>query len=215
MGNRRYQNDGPDGPGFGLTLHEDKVAEPLRWRSPRRVFVNSMSDLFHANVPELFIASVFVTMAACPQHHFQILTKRPKRMQRVVSTLPGDLRALPNVWLGVSIENDDYTWRADFLRRTPASVRFLSLEPLLGPLPSLSVDKIDWVIVGGESGPFARHMAIAWARNLRDQCLERGVPFFLKQLGGVRNKRGGDAATLDGARWHQFPAPSESARPPA
>ena len=215
MGNPRYQNDGPDGPGFGLTLHDDKVDEPRRWRSPRRVFVNSMSDLFHADVPVGFIASVFRTMAACPQHQFQVLTKRPKRMRQVLSILPGDLQGLRNVWLGVSIESDDYTWRADQLRQTPAAVRFLSLEPLLGPLPSLRVQNIDWVIVGGESGPFARAMSIEWARVLRDQCLAHGVPFFLKQLGGIRDKRGGSAATLDGARWHQFPRPSDSARVPA
>jgi protein gp37 len=205
MGNPRYQHDGPDGPGFGLTLHHDKLGEPLRWRSPRRVFVNSMSDLFHSDVPQDFIEAAFRTMASARQHQFQVLTKRPKRMQQVVSTLPRILQGLPNVWLGVSIENDDYTWRADYLRSTPSAVRFLSLEPLLGPLPSLCVDKIDWVIVGGESGPLARAMWIEWARTLRDQCLAQQVPFFLKQLGGVRDKRGGEAATLDGARWHQFP----------
>jgi protein gp37 len=206
MRNPRYQNDGPDGPGFGLTLHEDKIGEPLRWRAPRRVFVNSMSDLFHADVPPGFIASVFRTMAACPQHQFQVLTKRPKRMKQVVSALPPELQALPNVWLGVSIESDEYVWRADYLRSTLAAVRFLSLEPLLGPLPGLSLASIDWVIVGGESGPGHRMIDPAWVRDLRDRCEVRSVAFFFKQWGGVTAKAGG--RELDARVWDQLPVGS-------
>ena len=208
MGNSRYQKDGPDGPGFGLSLHWDKIDEPLRWRGSRRVFVNSMSDLFHRDVPDRFVAAVFTTMAACPQHEFQLLTKRTKRMARTLSDLPARLQHLPNVWLGVSIELDDYSWRADSLRRTPAAIRFLSLEPLLGPLPSLNLARIDWVIAGGESGPGARPMSSSWARSVRDRCRAKGIPFFLKQLGGHPNKRGGDKALLDGRLWRDYPAQS-------
>lgn len=203
MGNPRYQNDGPDGPGFGLTLHEDKIGEPLSWRSPRRVFVNSMSDLFHSEVPGEFIAAVFRTMASARQHQFQVLTKRPKRMQRVVSKLPRNLQALPNVWLGVSIESDDYVWRANHLRLTPAAIRFLSLEPLLGPLPSLELTDIDWVIVGGESGPDHRPIDPEWVRDLRDRCQPRGISFFFKQWGGRTPKAGG--RDLDSRVWNQLP----------
>jgi protein gp37 len=203
MGNPRYQRDGPDGPGFGLTLHEDKIIEPLRWRSPRRVFVNSMSDLFHADVPARFIASVFKTMSNCPQHQFQVLTKRPKRMRRIVSDLPDDLRSLPNVWLGVSIENDDYSWRADHLRLTPAAIRFLSLEPLLGPLPSLDLKAIDWAIVGGESGSGHRPLDPSWVRAIRDHCANAGVALFFKQWGGQTPKAGG--RDLDGRTWDEMP----------
>jgi len=201
MGNPRYQKDGPDGPGFGLTLHADKVDEPKRWRVPRRVFVNSMSDLFHVEVPAEFIEQVFRTMAETPWHQFQVLTKRPKRMKQIVSALPADLRGLGNVWLGVSIENDEYAWRADYLRMTPASVRFLSLEPLLGPLPSLNLSSIDWAIVGGESGLNFRPMDPAWVRTIRDRCATDGVAFFFKQWGGRTPKAGGrelDGKTLNG-----------------
>jgi protein gp37 len=203
MGNPRYQNDGPDGPGFGLTLHPDKLDEPKSWRRPRRVFVNSMSDLFHSDVPDAFVHRVFETMVECPQHNFQILTKRPKRMSKVVSDLPERLQFLPNVWLGVSIENDDYTWRADWLRATPTSVRFLSLEPLLGPLPSLDLNGIGWVIVGGESGPRHRPMQEVWVRALRDMCRRHGAAFFLKQWGGRTPRSGG--RHLDGRTWDEMP----------
>lgn len=212
MGNPRYQNDGPDGPGFGLTLHHDKLQEPLSWRKPRKIFVNSMSDLFLVDVPDSFIDEVWKTMSAAPQHTFQILTKRPRRMATVVARLQRQYGLLQNVWLGTSIELDDYTWRADWLRRTPAAVRFLSLEPLLGPLPSLDLGLIHWVIVGGESGFGARRLELDWVRDLRDQCRRDAVPFFLKQLGGSRDKRGGEAALLDGDTWHQFPLyPAETA----
>jgi len=213
MGNPRYQNDGPDGPGFGLTLHSDKVREPLSWRSPRMVFVNSMSDLFHRDVPEKFISSVFETMAEASHHHFQILTKRPKRMARVVPGLVDRFGLLPNVWLGTSIENDDYTWRADYVRRAPAAVRFLSVEPLLGPVPSLDLAGINWIIVGGESGPRARALAPEWVRVIRDRATTAGVSFFFKQWGGRTPKAGG--RILDGRTWDELPPrrPSRSAVP--
>jgi protein gp37 len=213
MGNPRYQNDGPDGPGFGLALHPDKVDEPRRWRTPRRVFVNSMSDLFHVDVPVAFLERVFETMASCPQHQFQVLTKRPKKMKQVVSSLPARLRELKNVWLGVSIENDDYVWRADHLRLTPASVRFLSLEPLLGPLPSLNLSGIDWAIVGGESGPNFRPVDPSWVRDLRDRCRVHGVAFFFKQWGGRTPKAGG--RELDARTWDEWPRDARSPGPGA
>ena len=203
MGNPRYQRDGPDGPGFLLTVHEDKIEEPKRWREPRRVFVNSMSDLFHAEVLTSFIVRVFETMAECDRHQFQVLTKRPRRMQQLVSELPATLRKLRNVWLGVSIESEDYTWRADYLRETPAAVRFLSLEPLLGPLPSLDLTGIHWVIVGGESGPEHRPIDGAWVEAIRDRCVAEGVAFFFKQWGGRTPKAGG--RELNGRTWSEWP----------
>ena len=167
MGSPGYQNDGDprtSGPGFALTLHPDRLNQPLRWKKPRRIFVDSMSDLFHPDVPTQFIGRVFHVMAAASHHEFQVLTKRPQRMSPLLESSAGwGLKPiygwpLPNVWLGTSIENDRYTFRANHLRETPAAVRFLSLEPLLGPLPSLDLADIDWVIVGGESGPNARPM---------------------------------------------------------
>ena len=199
MGQANYQKDGDprtSGPGFGVTCHPHMLDIPLRWKKPRRIFVNSMSDLFHPDVPSDFIAQVFAVMACAPQHTFQILTKRPQRMEdllrhdyvaeegRAFTTIVHDVIEeqlghreacydtwpLPNVWLGVSIENDTYSWRANYLRNTPAAVRFISAEPLLGPLPSLDLTGIDWLIVGGESGPSARPMHPAWVRILRDRC---------------------------------------------
>jgi protein gp37 len=187
MGQEKYQNDGDSrtsGPGFKLTVHPDTLDLPLRWRKPRRVFVNSMSDLFHRDVPSHFIGSVFRTMARCPQHTFQILTKRPDRMAAWLANNEITVPTLPNVWLGTSIESDRYTFRADRLRNTPAAVRFLSLEPLLGPLPSLNLTGIDWAIVGAESGRGARRMDLGWVRDIRDRCAEQGVALFVKQLSG-------------------------------
>lgn len=205
MGNPRYQKDGRDGPGFGLTVHWDKVSEPLRWRKPRRVFVNSMSDLFHPGVPEAFLRAVFSIMGECLHHRFQILTKRPERMARLVPRLldVSDGVPLQNVWLGTSIESAEFVSRADALRATPARIRFLSLEPLLGPLPNLDLEQIDWVIVGGESGAGHRPIDIAWVRELRDRCLAVDVPFFFKQWGGRTPKAGG--RRLDGKTWDQMP----------
>lgn len=192
--------------GFDLTLREDAIGAPLSWRKPRRVFVNSMSDLFHADVPEAFVARVFEVMAACPQHQFQVLTKRAERLARVAPRLAW----APNIWMGVSIESDGYAWRADFLRRVPAEVRFVSAEPLLGALEALALDGIHWLIAGGESQPGARPAEDDWFRSLRDRCVANGTAFFLKQLGGHPSKRGGDHARIDGELWHQYPQSSPS-----
>lgn len=194
MGSPRYQN------GFRLTLHHDKLEEPLRWRRPRLVFVNSMSDLFHPEVPEDFIHRALEVMAQAEAHTFQILSKRP---QRAVGLLDGQ-RLPPNVWLGTSIETDRYTFRADYLRKIDTAVRFLSCEPLLGPLPSLDLTDIGWVIVGGESGPNHRPIEAEWVRDIRDRCLALGVPFFFKQWGGRTPKAGG--RHLDGRLWDEMPA---------
>lgn len=166
----------------------ERLEQPLRWKKPRRIFVNSMSDLFHPDVPDLFIGQVFHIMAAASQHQFQVLTKRPQRMSGVLSATSWGLEPiygwpLPNVWCGTSIESDKYVFRARYVAEAPAAVRFLSLEPLLGPLPSLDLEGIDWVIVGGESGPGARPMHRSWVREIRDQCLAAGVAFFYKQAG--------------------------------
>jgi protein gp37 len=204
MGNRRYQLDGPDGEGFGLTLHWDKLEEPLTWRRPRRIFVDSMSDLFHPRVSEPFLLRAFEVMLRCPQHQFQILTKRPVRMAKVVPRLIEHLGRLPpNVWLGTSIETNEYTSRADWLRKTPAAIRFLSLEPLLGPVPSLDFTDIDWVIVGGESGPGARPMREEWVLDIQARCQLGGVAFFFKQWGGRTPKAGG--RLLGGRTWDEMP----------
>ena len=198
MGNKRYIN------GFRVTLHWDKIEEPLRWTRPRIVFVNSMSDLFHPEVPDDFIDGVFDTMARASQHTFQVLTKRPQRAAKHLngSQLP------PHIWLGTSIENDQYTFRANYLRMINAYVRFLSCEPLLGPLPSLDLNNIQWVIAGGESGPGHRPIEIDWVRNLRDLSQKADIPFFFKQWGGNTPKAGG--RTLDGITWNGFPHLSPS-----
>lgn len=231
MGSPAYQEDGDprtSGPGFKLTLHPDRLDQPLRWTKPRRIFVNSMSDLFHPDVPDQFILDVWTVMARAGRHNFQLLTKRPQRMADVVGriawanvawhTIPGteDMsqasayldevegeEPLDNVWLGTSIENDRYTFRARHLAETPAAVRFLSLEPLIGPLPSLDLDGIDWVIVGGESGPNHRPIEADWVRAIRDRCVDAGVPFFFKQWGGRTPKAGG--RDLDGRHWDEYP----------
>jgi protein gp37 len=221
-GNRRYQVDGDprrSGPGFGLTLHWDKIEQPLKWRHPRFVFVDSMSDLFHAKVPIGFIERVFEVMADASQHRFQILTKRPGRMASVLRRICPD--PIPNVWLGTSVENQDWAEiRIPKLLDTPAAVRFLSCEPLLGPVnikPWLPTGDpggagtphfneshgIDWVIVGGESGPHFRAIDPEWARALRDQCQSAAVPFFFKQWGGRTPKTGG--RLLDGEVWDEMP----------
>lgn len=193
--------------GFDLRLVPDKLNEPLRWRTPRRVFVNSMSDLFHVNVPLEFIEMAFEVMVEADWHTFQILTKRSRRLLEVVANLPWPL----NIWMGVSVESAAYVDRALDLAQVPAAVRFLSIEPLLGPIPDLPLSGIDWVIVGGESGPGARPLQLEWVRDIRDQCLAHKIPFFFKQLGGRSKKRGGDEAILDGRLWRDFP-PSASER---
>ena len=193
MGNPRYAN------GFDLTLHSDKVDEPLRWTEPRRIFVNSMSDLFHADVPLDFVQSVFATMRAAHWHTFQVLTKRARRLPSVAGRLPWP----ENVWLGVSVENATYTWRIDYLRQVPAKTRFLSVEPLIGPVGELHLDGIHWVIVGGESGPGARPMDPSWVTDVRDQCAAQNVAFFFKQWGGVNKKATG--RVLEGRTWDEFP----------
>lgn len=205
MGNPRYQNDGnsiTSGPGFGLTLHWDLIGEPFKWKKPQMVFVNSMSDLFHDKVPFGFLHEVFSTMAATPRHTYQVLTKRGMRLARVADRLPWT----PNIWMGVSVENEDVTHRIDRLISTDAQVKFLSCEPLLGRLdldPYLR--HLDWVIAGGESGPGARPCDPGWLTLIRDQCIRYRVPFFLKQLGGFPNKRGHEEALLDGRLWREFP----------
>jgi protein gp37 len=244
MGSAKYQKDGDprtSGPGFGVTTHADTLGQPLRWTRPRRIFVNSMSDLFHESVPSAFIAAVFDVMARCPQHTFQILTKRHARMRALGRTAVfGEHWPLPNVWLGVSVE--DQRWadiRIPALLDTPAAVRFLSCEPLLGPVdlglpenhaghardvawdgwswqcldcgtddaevPWLvpSGPQIDWVIVGGESGPGARPMEIEWARSLVAQCTYAGVAPFVKQLGAIRGRELG--IDSHGADWDGWP----------
>lgn len=193
MGNPRYEN------GFKVTLHPDKLQEPLRWRSPRVVFVNSMSDLFHPDVPEDFIWSLIETVEAVPRHTFQVLTKRP---QRAVQVLDG-FRLPPNLWMGTSIENDRYVFRADYLRKIAVDTRFLSCEPLIGPLPSIDLTGIGWVIVGGESGPNHRPIEADWVRSIRDLSVDAGIPFFFKQWGGHTPKAGG--RELDGRTWEEMP----------
>ena len=185
--------------GFEVSIHEHMLGRPLTWKKPTVVFVNSMSDLFHADVPTEFISRVFDVMERAHWHTFQVLTKRADRLGELAQKLPWP----KNVWMGISIETDQYSARADALRRVPAAVRFLSLEPLLGPLPSISLDGIDWVIVGGESGPNARSMSPRWARTIREQCRTSAVPFFFKQWGGVNKKRNG--RELDGVTWDELP----------
>jgi protein gp37 len=194
-----------------VRIHEDRFDLPLRWREPKRIFVDSMSDLFHELVPEWVVARVWKTMAAVPRHEFQILTKRPERMPELVARRVEAHGVLPNVWLGTSIENDRWVGRADAVRATPAAVRFISAEPLLGPLPSLDLADIDWLIVGGESGSNHRPLEESWVRDLRDRAQDVGTAFFFKQWGGRTPKAGG--RTLDGQTYDEFPgAPMPSAK---
>jgi len=193
MGSPNYLN------GFKLTVHEHALGLPLQWKRPRSVFVNSMSDLFHEDVPIDFIFRVFDVMRLAGHHRFQILTKRSARMVKLGSRLPW----AENVWMGVTVETADYVFRIEHLRRTSARVKFLSLEPLLGPMPRLNLDGIDWVIVGGESGPRARLMAPEWVTDIRDQFLKADVPFFFKQWGGKNKRKAG--RTLEGRTWEEMP----------
>lgn len=193
MRNSRYKN------GFKVTLHEDLVDLPRSWRSPRLIFVNSMSDLFHKDVPLEFIKRVFHTMEATPQHTYQILTKRSDRLRLVAS----ELHWPANIWMGVSVEDSRVTNRIDDLRAVPAAVRFLSCEPLIGPLESLKLESIHWVIVGGESGPHSRKMEADWVRSIKRQCNASKVAFFFKQWGGARKDLTG--RELDGRFYNEFP----------
>ncbi len=186
--------------GFKLALHENALELPLKWKKPHTIFVNSMSDLFHQDVPMDFILKTFDVMRRADWHNFQVLTKRSERLLEISPILP--LR--PHIWMGVSVETLRYTPRIDDLRQTGAMVKFLSLEPLLGPLPGLNLKGIDWVIVGGESGPGARPMDPAWVLDIRDQCLDARVPFFFKQWGGTRKKKAG--RELQGRTWDEMPA---------
>jgi len=225
MGQAKYQADGDprtSGPGFALTVHPDTLTLPLRWRQPQRVFVNLMSDLFHPRVPVPFIAQVFAVMARTPQHTYQVLTKRPERMLAILGSQTGggsrlienaasasDAGALaarwplPNVHLGTSIELDRYARRAGDLRRADAAVRFLSLEPLLGPLPSLRLDAIAWCIIGGESGPAARPLDLGWIRDLIARCRTTETAVFVKQLGTAWARDHGHGGK--GGAWDRWP----------
>ncbi len=193
MGHPNYAN------GFRPTTHEHVLEVPLRWKRPQVIFVNSMSDLFHEEVPLEFIAKVFKVMAEASHHRFQVLTKRSRRLRELAPELPWP----SNVWMGVSVEDDEHVYRIDNLKQTDALIKFVSFEPLLGPIGDLDLEGIDWVIVGGESGPGARPMDPAWAREIRDLCLAANVPFFFKQWGGTNKKRNG--RLLDGITWDQMP----------
>ncbi|OGL64317.1 MAG: hypothetical protein A3I72_00460 [Candidatus Tectomicrobia bacterium RIFCSPLOWO2_02_FULL_70_19] len=201
MGQPNYAN------GFKLSLHESALALPLKWKRPQTIFVNSMSDLFHKNIPIAFIQRVFEVMRKANWHQYQILTKRSDRLLE----LDGELKWGPHIWMGVSVENEDYVYRIDNLRETNAKIKFLSLEPLLGPLPNLNLEGIDWVIVGGESGPKARPMDPKWAVDIRNQCRQAKVPFFFKQWGGKNKKKAG--RTLEGRTWDQMPYTSRRELP--
>lgn len=195
----------PFGTGFDLTLRPERLEQPLAWRRPRTVFVNSMSDLFHKAVPWAFVDRVFDTMEAADHHVFQVLTKRSSRMRRYLERRYAGERGPRHIWHGVSVEDEAGAARLAHLRAAPAGLRFLSVEPLLGPVGALDLAGIEWVIVGGESGPRARAMDPAWARDVRDQCAAQGVAFFFKQWGGFRPKSGG--RLLDGREWNEMPVP--------
>ena len=193
MGQKNYRN------GFKVTCHPQLLDVPKRWKKPQMVFVNSMSDLFHKDVPDDFIFDIFDTMQQAKQHQFQILTKRAERLAKLSPELPWR----ENIWMGVTVEEADCKYRIDYLRYTGANIKFLSLEPLLDDLGELNLDGIDWVIVGGESGPGARPMQIDWVRNIKEQCVNQNVPFFFKQWGGINKKKTG--RLLDGKTWGQMP----------
>jgi protein gp37 len=193
MGQKNYRN------GFDVTCHQHALDIPLKWKRPQMVFVNSMSDLFHKDVPDEFILDIFATMQQAKQHQFQVLTKRAERLAQLSPGLPW----VDNIWMGVTVESVDYKYRINYLRYTGANIKFLSFEPLLADLGEINFDEIDWVIVGGESGPGARPMEIGWVRNIREQCLAQNVPFFFKQWGGINKKKTG--RILDGETWDEMP----------
>lgn len=193
MGVAKYKNS------FKLTLHEDALDAPLHWPHPQIIFVNSMSDMFHEDVPEEFIQKVFNTMRIAHWHQFQVLTKRSERLAELNSQLEWS----SNIWMGVSVGNSNYLYRIEHLRETQARIKFLSIEPLIGPLPALKLDGIDWVIVGGESGPNARPIEEKWVTEIRDKCISAKIPFFFKQWGGVNKKRTG--RSLENQTWNEMP----------
>lgn len=198
MGHRNYVN------GFKIALHAHILNAPLKWKRPSVVFVNSMSDLFHEDVPEQFIHKVFRVMSRTTQHQYQILTKRAERLSELNPVIVWP----ENVWMGVSVENQDYKYRIDYLRMTNARVKFVSFEPLLESMPPLDLKKIDWVIAGGESGPRARPVKPEWIIDIRNQCVDAGIPFFFKQWGGTNKKKNG--RKLEGVTWNQLPAVATS-----
>jgi protein gp37 len=198
MGQPNYKN------GFNLSLHEDSLQLPLGWKKPQTIFVNSMSDLFHEEVPIEFIYLVFQVMRQANWHNFQVLTKRSAHLAELSHMLPWS----PNIWMGVSVETADYACRIDDLRKTKAHTKFLSLEPLLGPIPELNLEGINWVIVGGESGPHARTINPAWVIDVRDQCQKAHIPFFFKQWGGFNKKKNG--RELEGRIWSEMPIPQSA-----
>jgi protein gp37 len=195
----------PFSNGFDLMLRPDRLHQPLRWRRPRMIFVNSMSDLFHKEVPIPFIDQVFETMEEADWHIYQVLTKRSSIMRKDLKRRYGETRGPKHIWCGVSVENRQARSRIDHLRTSPAGVRFLSVEPLIGAVGQVDLSGIDWVIAGGESGPAARPLHLEWAREIRDQCVEQEIAFFFKQWGGLRPKSGG--RELDGREWSEFPEP--------
>ena len=197
MGQERYQN------AFNVTMHDSLLDQPLRWKKSKFIFVNSMSDFLHEDIPLSFIKKIFAVMCQAHWHIFQVLTKRAERLEEVAQALPWPR----NVWLGVTVEKEEYIYRIEHLARSPAAVKFISLEPLLGPIRRLPLDGTDWVIVGGESGPRARAMEPSWVRTLRDQCVERRVPFFFKQWGGFRKAETG--RMIDGRFWDEMPSISD------
>jgi len=194
MGQPNYRN------GFKLTLHDHALEQPLSWKKPQMIFVNSMSDMFHEHVPLEFIQKAFDVMRRAYWHTFQVLTKRSERLIEFNSSLYWP----HNIWMGVSVEREDYAFRIDHLRQTDAKIKFLSLEPLLGPLANLNLAEIDWVIVGGESGPKARPIEIEWVLDIKGQCQKTDVPFFFKQWGGKNKKKNG--RILEGKTWDELPA---------
>jgi protein gp37 len=194
MGNPSYTN------GFDIALHEDALELPLKWKKPQTIFVNSMSDLFHEDIPLEFILRVFDVMRRADWHCYQILTKRSERMLE----LSPQLRWTSNIWMGVTVEEKNYNYRIENLKRTDAKVKFLSLEPLLSPIQNLQLDGIDWVIVGGESGPKARPMKKEWVVDIKNQCQDKKVPFFFKQWGGINKKKAG--RELEGRIWNETPS---------
>jgi len=193
IGHHNYIN------GFDVTTHENMLDLPLNWRKPQKIFVNSMGDLFHEKVPDSFIISVFNVMRQAHWHRFQLLTKRSERLASMDDVLDWS----GNIWMGVTVENAKYLGRIDDLRTTKAAVKFLSLEPLLGPIPDINLDGIDWVIVGGESGPHARPIEAQWIIDIRDKCVDSGTPFFFKQWGGIQKRKNG--RVLEGRTWEEMP----------